>query len=560
MLLQRLNEYAQRLDITPAMYKPTPVPWIIDLDDQGRLLGLIRTSGGGKRDRGKVFTIPYPGVRTSGVKANLLVDKAEYVLGLERDNKSSARHDAFLELLRECAKATGEQDVRVLLSFLENLDRSALNLPDELTPDQWITFNVAGGLPVDLPTVQAFWAARITGQGDAEAQNSMTCIVCGTECFPVSPHPGNIKGIPNGQTSGMALISANSNAFESYGLKRSVIAPTCNACAERYVIAANDLIQRENTHLRVGPLIYLFWTKQDTGFSLVSLISKPDPDDVKALINSAWKGREYSALDKTTFYATAFSASGARVAVRDWLESTIGNVQENLARWFVLQQIVDGAGDEGHPYGIYPLCASMYRDANRDMVANVPKTLLRAALHGEQLPMWLLYQAVRRNRAEQGVTRPRMALIKMVLLSGERGKEDTMKQLETENTNPAYLCGRLFAVLESVQRAAMPNINNTIADRFFGTASSAPASVFGRLIRGSQSHLGKLRRERKGAYEALQQRLEEIQSKLDGFPATLPLKEQGMFALGYYHQRAMDRAAAKAARAKSTTEENKDKD
>lgn len=125
-----------------------------------------------------------------------------------------------------------------------------------------------------------------------------------------------------------------------------------------------------------------------------------------------------------------------------------------------------------------------------------------------------------------------------------------MKQLELENTNPAYLCGRLFAVLESIQRTAMPTINTTIADRFFGTASSAPASVFGRLMRGAQNHLGKLRRENRAAYEKLQQRLEEIQCHLKGYPLTLSLPDQGMFALGYYHQRAADRATARAAQAK----------
>jgi CRISPR-associated protein Csd1 len=536
------------------MYKSTAVPWVIDLDATGQLLGLVRTTGEAKRDQGKLLTVPYPGTRTAGIKANLLVDKAEYVLGLERDNKSVSRHEAFLGLVRECAESTGERDVQAVLHFLETLDLTTVDLPAELTPDLWITFRVAGSFPTDLPSVQDYWASRFKEAGAAKEQDKMNCIVCGAGCVPVSPHPGNIKGIPNGQTSGMALISANSKAFESYGLERSVIAPTCGTCAEKYVIAANTLIKDEHTHLRVGPLIYLFWTREDTGFS-VTLLSKPEPDDVKALIESAWKGREYSAVDETAFYATAFSASGARVAVRDWLETTLGSVRKNLARWFVLQQIVDSWGGEGHPYGLYPLCASLYRDANRDMVPNVPKTVLRAALHGGPLPMWLLYQAVRRNRAEQGVTRPRIALIKMVLLSGVEGKEDTMKELEIENTNPAYLCGRLFAELEAVQRAAMPNVNTTIADRFFGTASSAPASVFGRLLRGAQNHLGKLRRERPGTYHALQQRLEEIQSKLSVFPTALPLKDQGMFALGYYHQRASDRAGAKAAKDKTQVQE-----
>lgn len=119
-----------------------------------------------------------------------------------------------------------------------------------------------------------------------------------------------------------------------------------------------------------------------------------------------------------------------------------------------------------------------------------------------------------------------------------------MIQLDMNNPDPGYLCGRLMAVLESIQRLAIPNANATITDRFYGTASSAPASVFGNLIRKSQSHLAKLRKERPGTERALQERLETIQAGLNTFPKTLTLEQQGLFGLGYYHQRANDRAEA----------------
>ncbi len=124
-----------------------------------------------------------------------------------------------------------------------------------------------------------------------------------------------------------------------------------------------------------------------------------------------------------------------------------------------------------------------------------------------------------------------------------------MVQLNSDNPSAAYRCGRLLAVLEQVQRLALPGVKSTIVDRFFGTASSAPASVFGRLIRGAQPHLGKLQRDRPCAYVALQRRLEEVQGGIpaSGFPRVLTLEDQGVFALGYYHQRAFDRAQARDA-------------
>jgi CRISPR-associated protein Csd1 len=312
--------------------------------------------------------------------------------------------------------------------------------------------------------------------------------------------------------------------------------------------------------------VYLFWTREQTEFAFASMLSNPQPDEVRELIRSAFSGqRAATAMDVIPFYATAFSASGGRLAVREWITTTLAETQGHLAQYFALQNIVRRDGIEPEPMGLNLLIAELVprptwlrRNRNwknveltlaqasrvvrqtKDLSPQVPKVLLRLALHGGPLPMSLLFQAVRRNRAEQRIGRPRAALIKMVLLSQQAAieKEDAMVQLDPENRNPAYLCGRLLAVLEAVQRAALPRINATITDRFFGTASSAPALVFGRLLRGAQPHLMRLRRDRPGLHHFWQRRIEEVMAGLEGFPKTLTLEEQGIFALGYYHQRA----------------------
>lgn len=112
-----------------------------------------------------------------------------------------------------------------------------------------------------------------------------------------------------------------------------------------------------------------------------------------------------------------------------------------------------------------------------------------------------------------------------------------MVDLDPAQTDPAYLCGRLLAILDRIQQLAI-SPNATIVDRFFGTASSAPATVYGRLVRGAQPHLAKLRKEKRGVYVNLERRLEEVMSGLPTFPRTLSLEEQGLFVLGYYHERA----------------------
>ena len=203
------------------------------------------------------------------------------------------------------------------------------------------------------------------------------------------------------------------------------------------------------------------------------------------------------------------------------------------------------------PLSLFQLAASTVRDARRDLPVTTPRSLFRAALSATPIPLEVAFQAVRRCRAEQGVTRPRAALIKLVLLSRETTppKENYMVALETEHPSPAYHCGRLLAVIEDVQRAALPGVNATIIDRYYGAASSTPAVVFGALLRGAQPHLARLERDRPGAYVNLQRRLEEVMAQIGDWPTTLPLREQALFSLGYYHQRAHSRAEMTSRRA-----------
>ena len=540
------------------MYVKTRIRSLIELDSEGRFHGLVATEGGmkGKKDRGKRFFAPHLG-RSSAIQAKLLADNAEYVLGLARDREKQKRvdecHQAFVEEVRKCADFTGEPAVQAVLKFLDEWQPGSIPLSEEFDPSDVVTFRVDGVLPIELASVKKYWASYATPGGDAGLPSAKTegelmqCLICGRLRPAVSRLPFKIKGVPGGQTSGMALISANSPAFESYGLEASLIAPTCQECGERFSKAANALIEGESTHIRIPPLVYIFWTREESDFNPARLLSTPEPDEVKALIGSAFTGAK-SALrvDGAHFYATALSASGARVAVRDWIDTTVEEAKRNLAHYFALQRIVEWNGAEGKPLGLYALAASTVRDANTELLAHVPQSLLRMALRGGQLPLGLLFQAVKRNRAEQAVTRPRAALVKMVLLSQQPklSLEDTMTQLDPGNRDAAYLCGRLMGILESVQRAALGDVGANVTSRFFGTASSAPASVFGNLLRGAQPHLQKLKKERRATYEALERRLEEVMASLPGFPRVLTLEEQGLFSLGYFHQRAADRAAA----------------
>ena len=113
----------------------------------------------------------------------------------------------------------------------------------------------------------------------------------------------------------------------------------------------------------------------------------------------------------------------------------------------------------------------------------------------------------------------------------------------------AYLCGQLFAVLESLQRAAIgSSVNSSLADRYYGAASSTPNVALSPLLKLRQAHLSKLRKKQPGTCTAIENRLMDIFNDLpqEELPKSLNLTQQGLFGLGYYHQRAEDRATAKA--------------
>ncbi len=553
MLLQRLVEYADRQDdLAPPLYTKAWVRYVIELDRDGNLLNPepIDLAESGNR-RGQQRQVPK--VQRSGlaIRPYLLADNAEYTLGLARDPSRKERaqncHQGYLDLLQVCVEETENPLITAVLNFLHDNPASKLDLSEDFDRDGKIIFRVGGIFPHRQRTFQRFWARynapKTTGK---KATREMACIVCGEVKPVVKRLKGKIKGIPDGHSTGTALISANEAAFESYGLEASHIAPICLECGDRFTKALNHLLRDDSRHVWFSHLVFAFWTREEVGFSLAGWLKEPEAQEVRALIESVRSGQRVSDVDDTAFYAVSLSGSGGRAVVRDWVDTTVGRAKTSLARWFDGQEIVDAWGEAPRPLGIYALAGATVRDL-KDVSPSTYRILLRAALTDTPLPWHLLEQAVRRSHAERDVTRTRAALIKLVFASQREEKELTMIQLQTDHPEPAYHCGRLLAVLEQIQRTAIgSNINTTIVDRFYGTASTAPASVFGRLLRGAQPHMSKLQRDRPGAAYALQERMEEIMAALPAFPHTLNLKQQGLFALGYYHQRAYDRAQARA--------------
>lgn len=257
MILTRLKEYADtRMKLSPEMYGEAPVRWVIDLSANGSLLGFISRGGDSKVNmRGLPMTVPQQNVnRTMNIKANLLVDNGEYVLGIpgagSDDAKVADRHQAFIELTRCCVEETREPSIEAISKFLENWTPNRSLLPEQFDAKQHrLTFRVDGYIPAqDNLEVQKFWATQTTD----EDSPILPCLITG-KVGPVQRRmPAHIEGLkPIGGEAKTALVSANKKPFESYGLGESLTSPISRGAAERFTKALNELISKRDSRVYI---------------------------------------------------------------------------------------------------------------------------------------------------------------------------------------------------------------------------------------------------------------------------------------------------------------------
>jgi CRISPR-associated protein Csd1 len=300
--------------------------------------------------------------------------------------------------------------------------------------------------------------------------------------------------------------------------------------------------------IQIGDATTVFWTQKPTAAeNLLPWIFEPTKEaedaSLKNEIHSVLKciaEGEYPATfgeRDTPFYILGLSPNAARISVRFWLPSTMGSLFDNLHDHFTDLRIIRSERDYEFP-AAWQLIRETVRES-KDIPPLLAGALMRAILTGQPYPSMLFSSMIRRIRADREVRYLRVATIKAFLNRNTRRGIDPLDKelgmsLEPGRKEHAYQLGRLFAELEKSQEDALPGINDTIKDRYFNGASATPASVFPRLIRLNQYHLNKLEKGKRIFHE---RRIQKIVGMLDFFPAHLSLRDQGLFAVGYYHQR-----------------------
>lgn len=562
MILQRLYDYYERMrtdptsDIPKPGYAPQQISFVVVLDREGTLVqvqDLRDTSQNSPRPVS--LMVPEATIRAVNVAANFLWDNTGYVFGADgkgKPERTAKTFSAFKELQHQLGDTLDDSGMQAVLRFLDTWDPETFYEIDgwEDILDKNVVFRLAEEhrFVHESPVVADAWISHWKARSEDDDAPAAVCLITGQETRPARLH-NKIKGIPGAQSSGASIVSFNLDAFRSYGKEQNFNAPISTEAAFAYTTALNYLLRRNSRQkIQVADAIAVFWAEQPTrvesflGYALdprEANLGDTTTASVHAYLSSLRKGMKPEQIDESVpFYILGLAPNASRIAVRFWHAGTVAELDAALGQHFRDLAIVREFDNQMEFPGIWQL---LIETAPQHKTENIKPTLagafMRAVLTGKPYPAYLLAAIVDRIRADHAVGYYRAALIKAFLVRQARIYSSSMEVTQVLNessTNVAYRLGRLFAVLEKNQSDAIPTANATIKDRYYSSASATPGVVFAQLLRLNQHHTAKLSEGQKIYNERL---VQEILDGIDGFPTHLKLEDQGLFALGYYHQR-----------------------
>lgn len=595
MILQALCEYYQRKekDLPAYGFQVREIPFLIVLKPSGEFLELQdmrEMNPQTKRRQSKSFCIPKERQRVSSSAwkiSNLLWDHVGFVLGYASSTaskdieKSRKQLGTFRKMVADLSSAYPQDaDLCAVQAFYTQEYFKAV-----FSDPKWpvcakikgcnLTFRIAGqeGLITDNLNVRSMAADFYEQEKseDKEAQNAPIlkglCLVSGDKAAIARTHPRVLVSRKRPNTK---LVSfQRSSGFDSYGKEQGTNSPISKRAAFQYTTAMNHLLE-SSQRIEVGDASTVFWASRQNPLEslLAQLFVEPPADNldqgtnaVKFLFQAPLAGTPaIDDGDMTRFYVFGVTTpNDARVAVRFWHVATVGELAGHIRQHFADLEIVRPQYLERPFLSLKALLVAISPLDDIDKLQpNLAGDFMKAILNGSTYPQTLLTGALRRIHADQAkkdkktgkhkehVTYARAALIKAWLnrqtrMTNSNQETEITMALDKSNTNIGYRLGRLFAVLEKIQEDVSPGLNTTIRDSYFGSASSTPAAVFPTLMRRSQNHLTKLRKDKTGLYITRDKQIRAIHSDgVDGkigYPPVLSLPDQGRFDIGYYHQR-----------------------
>lgn len=599
LLAALVRAYDRLPDAPPFGYSTEKIAFCVVLNADGSVSHVEDLRDTDKKRSPRMLMVPQAKKRTVGIDPNVLWDKTAYVLGVTagEGKRTAQEHAAFRDRHLEWLADTGDEGLLALRRFLENWT------PDQFAPPTWeddyrdqnLVFRLSSehAFLHDRPAARELWR-RIGAEGASGAQ---ICLVTG-ETAPVARLHPSIKGVWGAQSSGASLISFNLDAFTSYGHDQGDNAPISEAAAFAYTTALNRYLEKDSGHrLQIGDASTVFWADAENleiaqeadlwAAAMFGSQPKSGADEVIAerrIFDKLLAIRDGTPLASIApdlakgvrFHVLGLAPNAARLSVRFYWEDSFGALAEHYVAY--LRDVAMKPSPDRPIFSIRTAAlrtapASVQNGAIRYDGERVSPLLAgeltRAILTGSRFPRALLGLLLMRVRSDHMIDRIRLSLIKGLIVRDMRlekrlpkradgsDNEEYLMEPDPDDPHPARQLGRLFALIEKAQRAALGDrINVTVKDRFLGGAAVTPGRVFPSLLLNAENH--HLKRLRNGHSDAawitsaeqavrvgmaLNRRIGELWGSLaHTAPVQHSSEEQGLFLIGYYQERYAKRA------------------
>lgn len=596
MILQALYEYALRNaeNLVEDGFENKEIKYLIKIRPDGSFINLESTI---EDKKGKTFVLPQS-IGRSGKNAwqspFLLWDHYGFVLAEpkkeDREEKQAGAFEMAQKQNEEFVKkiASLPEDVRrdrgvsaVLKFYGENkengLDKvrssslwadcqkiSGCNLTFKLEGDDCLVAQREVVKEYVRNELQSQLVANVTDSEEPGDDDDGICLITGDRAKIARLHAFiHIRNSEGKETNAKLVSFQNDSGYDSYEKKQSFNAPVSRQAELLYTKALNHLIKSDRNRYYLGVDTIVFWAEkagwqdqecfiedklEDTLEDNLALFFNPGPSDdpdrgvlaVKALLDSVKSGRWNQV--NSNFHVLCLSPAAARISVRFWETGPVKTFAERIAQHFMDFEIAKGPKDVEF-LSLYQILRSIALKGELSQLApNLIGAVSEAIFKGLPYPETLQQQCISRIRAERKVTRERAAILKAYLNRHYRknNEKEVSVALDRTNVGTGYLLGRLFAVLEEVQkevnRINERKLTTTITDKFYGAASTNPSTVFPQLLKLNQHHMSSYG-DKQGLKVNREKEIGEIMDKLQTFPSHLMLSEQSEFAIGYYHEK-----------------------
>lgn len=581
MILQSLVNYYEILandensDISKLGYCKANVSYAANISLEGELLNIIPLKIAVQRGKKIVevpqsMEVPEHVKKSVGIRSNFLCENSSYLFGVdnkEKHERAKECFEAFKQLHINILQNVENTTAKAVINFVSNWDiDKAIEHPalveylDEILSGANFVFKINGGEFVHHnKDIRQAWGKYKSNSDNASA---MQCLVTGKKSCIARLHP-SIKGVKGAQSVGGSMVSFNSRAYESYGRdeQQGLNAPVSEYATFAYTTVLNYLLSDNYHKIYLGDATIVFWAESSNKIyqNFMSLyinsrmVNNDDENivkdekaanEIRSIFEKIAQGKPIDELsdaleEKIKFHILAISPNAARLAVRFFISNSFGEMVKKIAMHYQDMRIEKQYSTDPDTFSLWKLLNETVSPKSKDKVASplMVGATLKAIITGAPYPESLYNSIMLRIKAEKDINYYKASIIKGYLYRNtNKFKEVLTMALNEQSNNKAYIFGRLFAVLEKAQLDANPKINTTIKDRYFTSACATPASVFPILLRLSQHHISNA----EYGYTS-DKRIANILEKLDidnnPFPSNLLLDEQGVFILGYYHQK-----------------------